>query len=88
MNIFVPASLAIVAASLFALQTDDRASSFVITRGEAFYMQVSLQILFLSLYSCAYNQSTYQILLKKYIFKFSEEKCLNILTRGISQRSV
>lgn len=34
------ASLAIVAASLFALQTDDRASSFVITRGEAFYMQV------------------------------------------------
>ncbi|KOX73863.1 hypothetical protein WN51_13941 [Melipona quadrifasciata] len=32
-------SLAIVAASLFALQTDDRASSFVITRGEAFYMQ-------------------------------------------------
>lgn len=56
MNIFVPASLAIVAASLFALQTDDRASSFVITRGEAFYMQVSLQILFPSLYSCAYNQ--------------------------------
>lgn len=36
------ASLAIVAASLFALQTDDRASSFVITRGEAFYMQVKL----------------------------------------------
>ncbi|CAK9826258.1 hypothetical protein ANTRET_LOCUS4135 [Anthophora retusa] len=33
-------SLAIVAASLFALQTDDRASSFVITRGEAFYMQM------------------------------------------------
>ncbi|XP_026675122.1 uncharacterized protein LOC108631833 isoform X2 [Ceratina calcarata] len=34
-------SLAIVAASLFALQTDDRASSFVITRGEAFYMQLA-----------------------------------------------
>ncbi|KAI4473603.1 hypothetical protein M0804_015264, partial [Polistes exclamans] len=33
-------SLAIVAASLFALQTDDTANSFVITRGEAFYMQV------------------------------------------------
>lgn len=29
-----------MAASLFALQTDDRANSFVITRGEAFYMQV------------------------------------------------
>lgn len=37
-----PASLAIVAASLFALQTDDRASSFIVTRGEAFYMQVSM----------------------------------------------
>ncbi|XP_054006621.1 uncharacterized protein LOC128891250 isoform X2 [Hylaeus anthracinus] len=34
-------SLSIVAASLFALQTDDRASSFVITRGEAFYMQLA-----------------------------------------------
>ncbi|KAK2579759.1 hypothetical protein KPH14_011098 [Odynerus spinipes] len=34
-------SLAIVAASLFALQTDDRANSFVVTRGEAFYMQVA-----------------------------------------------
>ncbi|KAL6257829.1 hypothetical protein P5V15_011423, partial [Pogonomyrmex californicus] len=32
-------ALSIVAASLFALQTDDRANSFVITRGEAFYMQ-------------------------------------------------
>lgn len=73
MNIFVPASLAIVAASLFALQTDDRASSFVITRGEAFYMQVSLKILCLSVYSCVYNQSAYQILLKKCIFKFPEE---------------
>jgi len=29
-----------VAASLFALQTDDRENSFIITRGEAFYMQV------------------------------------------------
>ncbi|CAL7936434.1 unnamed protein product [Xylocopa violacea] len=34
-------SLAIVAASLFALQTEDRASSFVVTRGEAFYMQLA-----------------------------------------------
>ncbi|PBC34658.1 uncharacterized protein LOC122720396 [Apis laboriosa] len=34
-------SLAIVAASLFALQTDDRASSFIVTRGEAFYMQLA-----------------------------------------------
>jgi len=32
--------LAIVAASLFALQTDDRENSFQITRGEAFYIQV------------------------------------------------
>ncbi|XP_076303674.1 uncharacterized protein LOC143221901 [Lasioglossum baleicum] len=34
-------SLAIVAASLFALQTDDRAGSFIVTRGEAFYMQLA-----------------------------------------------
>ncbi|XP_025262751.1 uncharacterized protein LOC105251270 [Camponotus floridanus] len=34
-------ALSIVAASLFALQTDDRANSFVITRGEAFYMQLA-----------------------------------------------
>lgn len=34
-------ALSIVAASLFALQTDDRANSFVITRGEAFYMQLT-----------------------------------------------
>lgn len=33
--------LAIVAASLFALQTDDRANSFRIYRGEAFYMQLA-----------------------------------------------
>ncbi|XP_043274157.1 uncharacterized protein [Venturia canescens] len=33
--------LSIAAASLFALQTDDRANSFVVTRGEAFYMQVA-----------------------------------------------
>ncbi|CAD6237006.1 GSCOCG00002100001-RA-CDS [Cotesia congregata] len=31
--------LSIVAASLFALQTDDRANSYIITRGEGFYMQ-------------------------------------------------
>ncbi|GAB1862003.1 hypothetical protein CAJAP_03082 [Camponotus japonicus] len=34
-------ALSIVAASLFALQTDDRANSFVITRGEAFYLQLA-----------------------------------------------
>ncbi|XP_046746726.1 uncharacterized protein LOC124411571 isoform X2 [Diprion similis] len=33
--------LAIVASGLFALQTDDRANSFLITRGEAFYMQLA-----------------------------------------------
>ncbi|KYQ55848.1 hypothetical protein ALC60_05129 [Trachymyrmex zeteki] len=38
-------ALAIVAASLFALQTDDRANSFVITRGEAFYMQLAAIVL-------------------------------------------
>ncbi|KAG7206361.1 hypothetical protein KM043_003730 [Ampulex compressa] len=38
-------SLAIVAASLFALQTDDRANSFEITRGEAFYMQLAAIVL-------------------------------------------
>lgn len=32
--------LAIVAAGLFALQTDDRANSFEVTRGEGFYMQL------------------------------------------------
>lgn len=45
------AALSIVAASLFALQTDDRANSFVITRGEAFYMQVK------------YNEMTKSLLL-------------------------
>ncbi|XP_020293245.1 uncharacterized protein LOC109859404 [Pseudomyrmex gracilis] len=34
-------TLSIVAASLFALQTDDRANSFVVTRGEGFYMQLA-----------------------------------------------
>ncbi|KAK0175807.1 hypothetical protein PV328_000010 [Microctonus aethiopoides] len=37
--------LSIVAASLFALQTDDRANSFVISRGEAFYMQLAAIVL-------------------------------------------
>lgn len=35
------AILAIVAASLFAVQTDDRAAGFHVSRGEAFYVQVS-----------------------------------------------
>lgn len=38
-------ALAVVAASLFALQTDDRANSFVVTRGEAFYMQLAAIVL-------------------------------------------
>lgn len=41
------AALSIVAESLFALQTDDRANSFVVTRGEAFYMQVKCAISYL-----------------------------------------
>ncbi|KDR18244.1 hypothetical protein L798_07419, partial [Zootermopsis nevadensis] len=35
-----PALLTIVAASLFALQTDDRENGFQVNRGEAFYIQV------------------------------------------------
>jgi hypothetical protein len=38
----VAALLTIVAASLFALQTDDRENSFQVSRGEAFYIQVSI----------------------------------------------
>lgn len=34
--------LAIVAASLFAVQTDDRAAGFRVSRGEAFYVQIIL----------------------------------------------
>lgn len=42
-KIIVAALLAIVAAGLFALQTDDRIlNGFQITRGPGFYMQVSL----------------------------------------------
>jgi hypothetical protein len=43
-NLFlcVAALLTIVAASLFALQTDDRENSFQVSRGEAFYIQVSI----------------------------------------------
>lgn len=36
-----PAMFGIVAAGLFALQTDDRANDFTVTRGESFYIQVS-----------------------------------------------
>ncbi|EFN88184.1 hypothetical protein EAI_17248, partial [Harpegnathos saltator] len=39
------AALSIVAESLFALQTDDRANSYVVTRGEAFYMQLAAIVL-------------------------------------------
>ncbi|XP_025156347.1 uncharacterized protein LOC105192099 isoform X2 [Harpegnathos saltator] len=38
-------ALSIVAESLFALQTDDRANSYVVTRGEAFYMQLAAIVL-------------------------------------------
>ncbi|XP_032675675.1 uncharacterized protein LOC116846228 [Odontomachus brunneus] len=38
-------ALSIVAESLFALQTDDQANSFVVTRGEAFYMQLAAIVL-------------------------------------------
>jgi hypothetical protein len=43
-NLFfcIAALLTIVAASLFALQTDDRENSFQVSRGEAFYIQVSI----------------------------------------------
>ncbi|XP_034935562.1 uncharacterized protein [Chelonus insularis] len=37
--------LSIAAAGLFALQTDDQANSYVITRGEAFYMQLAAIVL-------------------------------------------
>ncbi|XP_029032079.1 uncharacterized protein LOC117600518 [Osmia lignaria lignaria] len=52
-------SLAIVAASLFALQTDDRASSFVITRGEAFYMQLAAIALNFSVLVAAVYEGIY-----------------------------
>jgi len=35
------ALLAIIAAGLFALQTDDKDNSYQVTRGESFYMQVN-----------------------------------------------
>jgi len=35
------ALLAIMAAGLFALQTDDKDNSYQVTRGESFYMQVN-----------------------------------------------
>ncbi|CAH0392377.1 unnamed protein product [Bemisia tabaci] len=41
----VAALLAIIAAGLFALQTDDHENDFEVTRGESFYMQIVLLIL-------------------------------------------
>jgi hypothetical protein len=40
-SVLFAALLTIVAASLFALQTDDRENGFQVSRGEAFYIQVS-----------------------------------------------
>jgi len=40
--LFVAAIAAIVSCILFALQTDDRANSFRVHRGEAFWLQVSI----------------------------------------------
>lgn len=40
------ALLAIIAAGLFALQTDDKYNSYQVTRGESFYMQVNKTIFF------------------------------------------
>ncbi|OXU21123.1 hypothetical protein TSAR_003233, partial [Trichomalopsis sarcophagae] len=37
--------LAVVAACLFATQTDDRDNSFIVTRGEGFYMQIASIVL-------------------------------------------
>ncbi|XP_050438816.1 uncharacterized protein LOC126844572 [Adelges cooleyi] len=42
---FAATLLAIIAAGLFALQTDDRDNSYQVTRGESFYMQICLIIL-------------------------------------------
>lgn len=48
--------LAIVAAGLFALQTDDKANSFIIVRGEGFYMQLaSIALSFIILVSSVYE---------------------------------
>ncbi|XP_015365211.1 PREDICTED: uncharacterized protein LOC107162715 [Diuraphis noxia] len=42
---FAATLLAIIAAGLFALQTDDKDNSYQVTRGESFYMQIGLIIL-------------------------------------------
>lgn len=39
---FAATLLAIIAAGLFALQTDDKYNSYQVTRGESFYMQICL----------------------------------------------
>lgn len=45
--------LAIVAAGLFALQTDDKENDFVVSRGESFYLQIALIILNFMLFIAA-----------------------------------
>ncbi|CAI6355636.1 unnamed protein product [Macrosiphum euphorbiae] len=42
---FAATLLAIMAAGLFALQTDDKDNSYQVTRGESFYMQIGLIVL-------------------------------------------
>ncbi|KAL4104867.1 hypothetical protein QTP88_020143 [Uroleucon formosanum] len=42
---FAATLLAIIAAGLFALQTDDKDNSYQVTRGESFYMQIGLIVL-------------------------------------------
>ncbi|XP_058793794.1 uncharacterized protein LOC131665734 isoform X2 [Phymastichus coffea] len=51
--------LAVVAASLFAMQTDDRDNSFIVTRGEGFYMQVASIILSFGVLVSAVYESIY-----------------------------
>ncbi|XP_012282288.1 uncharacterized protein LOC105700722 [Orussus abietinus] len=52
-------SLAIVASSLFALQTDDRANSYIVRRGEGFYMQLAAIALNFSVLVAAIYEGIY-----------------------------
>ncbi|KAJ8678979.1 hypothetical protein QAD02_014766, partial [Eretmocerus hayati] len=51
--------LAVVAACLFATQTDDRDNSFVVTRGEGFYMQVASIVLNFGVLVSAVHEGIY-----------------------------
>lgn len=63
-----------MAASLFALQTDDRENSFQVSRGEAFYIQVSV------IASLKYNVNLHhiqiQIMALFWVFKSCNGLCL------------